>query len=170
MGELRALSVRQPWAWAIAYGGKRVENRPQKRNYRGVIAIHSGIELDEPGFFPRGDAGHAAAVEFQAIGGRSNLWDARMLWIGGTRHPGLALGAVIAVAEIAGCHFCAECRSAGTFNDALTLCSPWAAEGRWHITLANVRPLAEAVPCRGKLGLWRLPEDTERAVREQVNG
>lgn len=41
-----ALSVRQPWAWAIIYGGKDIENRSwQSVNYglrrRGRIAIHA---------------------------------------------------------------------------------------------------------------------------------
>lgn len=34
--------------------------------------------------------------------------------------------------------------------------------------LANARPLSEPVPCRGMLGLWRLPEEAEKAVRAQL--
>ncbi len=29
-------------------------------------------------------------------------------------------------------------------------------------------PLAEPVPCRGALGLWRVPDDVESAVRAQL--
>jgi ASCH domain len=40
-----ALSVRQPWAWAIIYGGKDIENRNWRAHClirrRGRIAIHS---------------------------------------------------------------------------------------------------------------------------------
>lgn len=39
----RALSIRQPWAWAIIRAGKDVENRPKRLNYRGPICIHAGI-------------------------------------------------------------------------------------------------------------------------------
>lgn len=51
---LLALSVRQPWAWAIIYAGKDVENRSwQAVNHglrqRGRIAIHAskGMSRDE---------------------------------------------------------------------------------------------------------------------------
>lgn len=57
-----ALSVRQPWAWAIIHGGKDVENRDWRRpnpglTFRGRVAIHasSGMTRDEyDAIFPRG--------------------------------------------------------------------------------------------------------------------
>lgn len=49
-----ALSVRQPWAWAIIYAGKPMENRSWKRwkrdwKFRARIAIHAaaGMTRDE---------------------------------------------------------------------------------------------------------------------------
>lgn len=49
-----ALSVRQPWAWAIIYAGKDVENRDWRKpnpglTFRGRVAIHasSGMTRDE---------------------------------------------------------------------------------------------------------------------------
>lgn len=47
-------------------------------------------------------------------------------------------------------------------------CDPWAVRGQFHWELDDVRPLPDPVPCRGALGLWRLPEDVEKAVREQL--
>lgn len=46
----KALSVRQPWAWAIIYGGKDIENRSwQAVNHglavRGRVAIHASATL-----------------------------------------------------------------------------------------------------------------------------
>jgi ASCH domain len=38
----RCLSVRQPWAWAIIHGPKRVENRTWPTNHRGRLWIHAG--------------------------------------------------------------------------------------------------------------------------------
>jgi len=38
---VKALSVRQPWAWAILYAGKRIENRTWSTNYRGPLLIHA---------------------------------------------------------------------------------------------------------------------------------
>ena len=44
---MRALTVRQPWAWAIIHGGKDVENRVRSLGpYRGPVAIHAGLALD----------------------------------------------------------------------------------------------------------------------------
>jgi tetratricopeptide (TPR) repeat protein len=40
--ELRCLSIRQPWAWAIAAGLKDIENRSWTTEYRGPIVIHAG--------------------------------------------------------------------------------------------------------------------------------
>ena len=42
----KALSIRQPWAWAIMYAGKRVENRSWYTPYRGPIFIHAGLNVD----------------------------------------------------------------------------------------------------------------------------
>ena len=43
---MKAITVQQPWAWAIAYGGKRVENRTWSTTYRGPLAIHAGKRID----------------------------------------------------------------------------------------------------------------------------
>jgi hypothetical protein len=37
----RALSIRPPWAWAIAQAGKRIENRTWTTPYRGLLYIHA---------------------------------------------------------------------------------------------------------------------------------
>lgn len=38
---MKALTVQQPWAWAI-FHGKDIENRTQLWSYRGPLAIHAG--------------------------------------------------------------------------------------------------------------------------------
>jgi len=49
----RALSIRQPWAWAIVHGGKDIENRDWRGfdavRFRGRFAIHAstGMTRDE---------------------------------------------------------------------------------------------------------------------------
>ena len=40
----RALTLRQPWAWAVAAGHKDVENRTWQTPHRGCMAIHAGGE------------------------------------------------------------------------------------------------------------------------------
>jgi hypothetical protein len=38
---MKALTVRQPWAWAIIYANKDIENRIWPIHYRGDILIHA---------------------------------------------------------------------------------------------------------------------------------
>lgn len=40
---VRVLTVREPWASAIVYGPKAVENRTWATSYRGLLAIHAGM-------------------------------------------------------------------------------------------------------------------------------
>lgn len=42
-----ALSIRQPWAWAIINAGKDVENRPRRFHYRGPICLHASLFNDD---------------------------------------------------------------------------------------------------------------------------
>jgi hypothetical protein len=42
---LKVLSVRQPWAWALIFGGKDIENRSWSTKYRGPIVIHASKSL-----------------------------------------------------------------------------------------------------------------------------
>ena len=64
-----ALSIRQPWAWAILELGKDIENRSWQTKYRGPVCIHAskacreedfnsaatfiGWERMRPGYMPR---------------------------------------------------------------------------------------------------------------------
>ena len=43
---MRALSIRQPWAWAILHAGKDVENRSWQTSYRGLLAVHVGKAVE----------------------------------------------------------------------------------------------------------------------------
>jgi len=52
----KALSIRQPWAWAIINAGKDIENRTWSTKYRGPVCIHasankSTAEHDDSAFF-----------------------------------------------------------------------------------------------------------------------
>lgn len=51
MIETRALTVRQPWAAAMFWpvGRKAVENRSWSTGYRGTLAIHAGLTIDDLG-------------------------------------------------------------------------------------------------------------------------
>ena len=46
---MKALSIRQPWAWLISHGYKNIENRDWPTRFRGPFLIHAGktMTLDE---------------------------------------------------------------------------------------------------------------------------
>lgn len=45
--KIKTLSVKQPWAWAIANGLKTIETRKWCPNYRGDILIQAGLKADK---------------------------------------------------------------------------------------------------------------------------
>lgn len=46
---MKALSIRQPWAWAILHAGKDIENRPWPTRYRGEFIVHAALTYDTDG-------------------------------------------------------------------------------------------------------------------------
>lgn len=46
---MKALSIRQPWAWLILHAGKDIENRDWPTHFRGRFLIHAakGMTRDE---------------------------------------------------------------------------------------------------------------------------
>lgn len=46
---MKALSIRQPWAWLIIHGGKDIENRSWGTKFRGRFLVHAakGMTRDE---------------------------------------------------------------------------------------------------------------------------
>ncbi len=44
---LKALSIKQPWAWLIVSGHKDIENRDTLKNFRGTFLIHTGKSFDK---------------------------------------------------------------------------------------------------------------------------
>jgi len=79
---MRALSIRQPWAWLILHAGKDVENRTWRTSYRGPILIHAAQKGDSEQWY--------------------HLWHTRVNW----NLPPLAemgLGGFVGTATIVDC-------------------------------------------------------------------
>jgi hypothetical protein len=153
----RALTIRQPWAFAVVHGGKLTENRSRPIRYRGPLFIHAGSR-------GRWDPAGERSPLVQAAWRRwtATLDDPAARAEPLTRRTTLIpFGAVTAVAQLAGCH---ETDSTALFCS----CSPWAAAGSHHWELADVRPLAEPIPQRGFLGLWRVPDQVQQAISGQL--
>lgn len=128
---MRALSIRQPWAWLIIAGFKPVENRSRQTSVRGPFLIHVGRALD-------GEA-HAAlmAGRHPVTGEPSKL---RLVYPP-ARGETLPLGGFVGVAELTG---------SVTEHPNEWFCGPHG----WLI--ANARPI-RFQPYPGQLG-WFTPE------------
>lgn len=125
----RALSIRQPWAWAIMTLGKDIENRSWETLRRGPICLHVGKGMtwtEEVGFFEELDR-----IAPEGKWGRQARLDAF--------YENDQRGGIIGIADIVDC--VRESRS------------PWFA-GPFGIVLANVRPVP-FIPCKGRLSFFR---------------
>ena len=153
---MRGMTIHNPWAWAIAYGYKPIENRGTNVNYRGPVAIHAGQRWsDRGGDDPRirqaaqtaRDRGEVRAV-LDITRGYADTYGV------------IVYGAIIAVAQLVNVHPANGC------------CPPWGdhtyTRGTGvvvpchHLVLKDVRRLREPVPCRGQqIPLWQVPDDVQ---------
>jgi hypothetical protein len=145
---MRAITVRQPWAWAIVHGGKDVENRTRNiaGAYRGPVAIHAGQQYDPDAWE------HPALIK---------------AWMD-TGGDDFDYGLVVGVVDLVDVHHDLDNRCWEITLDETGQCSPWAMPDHHHLVLANPRTLATPIPWRGQLGLWKVPADLEARIREQV--
>ena len=52
---MKALTVKNPWAYLICSGAKDIENRTWRTSFRGRILVHGGGTIDRSDFVPRVD-------------------------------------------------------------------------------------------------------------------
>jgi hypothetical protein len=77
---MKALSIRQPWAFLIVNGFKPLENRTWKTQTRGEILIHASKSFDKAGYtwvrdnFPEIDLPLPQQFERDGIVGVANLY------------------------------------------------------------------------------------------------
>jgi len=151
---IRGLSLWQPWASLIAIGAKLYETRSWSTPYRGELAIHATK------VFP---------AEARELCGQAPFFGALQAAKERPFDP-LPRGAIVAVAEIIAC-YPTEGIALTQWWDAKTAHREIAfgdySEGRWAWVLKNIRRLSRSVPCRGAQGLWIVPADVERQIREQ---
>jgi len=158
-----ALTLIRPWSDALACGPKPIENRswPPPRSALGqVIAFHGGKKWDE-------DA--ALDMRLPMERGVPALWpECPRLAIGsaeGVVGAGRLMGYVTPGGSIVCMDGGRERAVERTLYDG----------GRWYTgaygwIFGHRRALHAPVLCRGAQGLWRLPDEVERLVREQLGG
>ena len=124
----RAISIRQPWAWAILHAGKPVENRTWATRFRGRVLIHAGRTFDREGY-------EWIALNAERLG----------LPVGAVPGPnGFPMGGVVGAVTVADC---VEEGDGHPVED-----SPWFF-GPFGFVLTDPEA-CELVPCPGRLGFF----------------
>ena len=140
---MKALSIRQPWAWAILHAGKRIENRswslPEAmRNKRVLIHASKGCTRDE----------YTDAVEYiRSV--------ARMMSVPPLNE--LPRGAIVGAMSLIGCRPPCDWREA----------VDWHVPSQHGIELASIMAIAEPIPCKGALGFFNVPAEVEAEIRRR---
>lgn len=140
---MKAITVRQPWAWSIAVGAKTVENRQAgfPRKYRGPLAVHAA-----KGWSTRGLTDYRVEA----------LADLYGVYL--DPPVGFPLGAVVAVCQLVDVHPAEEaCCDSPWAETSYTINGGRTVTSVAHLVLDEIDMLAEPVPCRGALGLWTPP-------------
>lgn len=160
-GAMRAISLWQPWATAIAVGSKRVETRSWSTSYRGPLAIHAAKRLVQNELIYYGACWNWCGAMRPAgwvMGGGKPKWET------------IPFGAIVAMCRLV------DCRPTGSFTGA-EIDAPrtpkgetshlydWTERqmgdftlGRCGWVLEDVRPLAKPVPFRGAQGFFNVPD------------
>jgi len=152
---MKALSLWQPWASAIAVRAKRIETRSWATKYRGPLLIHAASKRD------------ALVVD-----GLPTAWQVgwqAALYPLGCPDASLSFGAIVAVCTLS------DCRPTETFTideldrprtrAGLPIGCIWTermmgdfSKGRWGWVLTDIQPLRERIPWKGRQGLFDVPE------------
>jgi len=169
---VKALTVKQLWAWAICFAGKRIENRLWRPapDYRGPLLIHAAKGCTEAEFmasltfieerdlparvalpsypdFPRG-----------ALVAKCELVDTRWTDVHGHQRP----GKYPARAARERCMLCGAPPIGGNMMLPAFACpkaDPWAERGALALVLAHVQVFKDPIPYKGQLGLYDVPDD-----------
>jgi hypothetical protein len=134
---LRALSIRQPYAWAIIRGFKPVENRSWSTDFRGTFLIHAGKleERDDVELVIR-QLSIETPYSYQAL---MEDYQANQ-----------GLGCIVAVAKIVDCV---------TYHK-----SHWF-YGPYGFVIENPLPI-KPIPYKGKLNFFYVPDDLKLEILE----
>lgn len=137
---LVALSLRQPWAWAVL-NGKGIENRVWNTRFRGRFLIHAAKGMTRGEYQ---DAAHFCldngmrVPEFAALDRGGIVGEARLVDV---IHP---KGSAV------------DLQRAGKLTDG------WHMAWQFGFVLAEVKPLP-FIPCVGSLGFFRVSAEENRA-------
>lgn len=150
MDSIKAITLWQPYASAIAWGFKRYETRGWPTSHRGPIAIHAAMKCDRT-------IGHMVSDVCTLV---PEFRDAMR---GNKRNPysNMDFGAVVAIAEITDCML----TDALIYNEAIGATEKAFGDyspGRYAWRLENIRAI-KPIPVSGAQGFWQwvMPDKVE---------
>ena len=131
----KAITVQQPWASAIAFAGKDVENRTRQTHYRGPIAIHAAGTIRM----------HQLDLPVKSIRG-GDKFPISGLIAKGRRKYGLETEDIPLTSHVIAIGMRVDCVQNSR--------SPWSQREAWHLVIEGIVPI-QPVPMDGALGLWQ---------------
>lgn len=134
---MKALSIRQPWAWAIIRGFKPWENRTWNSNFCGMFAVHASLTFDHGGY-------------------RWICANHKMLGIDVADIPAAAdfvRGEIVGFATMDGCV------KVDKYNEK----EPWLF-GPVGFKISEPMELIEPIKCKGALNFFYLPKRVDKMV------
>lgn len=141
---MKALSLTQPWATAMAMLLKQWETRSWATGFRGEFFIHAA----------KGFPGWAKETACEA----RRLFDTPQI-------IDLPLGEIVAVASLA------DCQKTEVIAPSLSPREIYFgdyAPGRYAFKAENVRALPYPIPCTGALSFWTVPPEIAAQVLSQL--
>lgn len=137
---MKALSIRQPWAWLVVNGSKDIENREKIINYRGPLLIHAGKLLDDDVIYPV-EGRLVITSDFRNLIKEHLPEDLLATFRKSASEWGM--GGIVGIANVVDC--------------VQEHQSPWFF-GKWGYVLEDRRPLP-FTPYRGMPGLFDVPDE-----------
>ena len=131
---MKVLSIRQPFAWAIAKGIKTIENRTWTTNYRGPLLIHASKSKAD-----------MTSANLDKI--KRHYQDPLPI-----NEINSQKGHIIAIATL---------EQITRLNPNDPRFHPWAIQNQYHWMLANAKAFPEPIAAKGRLGLWDYPPQSQ---------
>lgn len=137
---MKALSIRQPWAWLIVNGHKDIENRTWPTKFRGRVLIHASKGMTR--------AEYEDVEEFLMFSEPSMMRAPQL-----PSMEQLERGGIVGAASIIDCIAPAQ-RSA-----------PWHMEDQFGFQIVDARSLP-FLACKGALGFFDVPKEIAAHLRQ----
>lgn len=159
---MRAISLWQPWASAVALGSKTIETRHWPTKYRGSLAIHAAKRRPVGELIYLNSVYHWRGTMMSLLGYIGN---------GKSLVDDLPFGAIVATCELVDCkptddftvsEIMSPRRPEGRTDDLYNWTEADMGDfsiGRFGWVFANIRALETPIPFTGRQGFFNVPDE-----------